>query len=67
LSTSLIFVGLVFGSVGFGYLVYGWRQHAVVPLMCGLALMTVPYVVANIAVLAVVGIALVVAPYFVRF
>jgi len=66
LSTSLIFVGLVFGSVGSGYLVYGWRQHAFVPLICGLALMAAPYVVANIAVLVVLGIALVVAPYFVR-
>ena len=66
LSTSLIFLGLAFGSLGFGYLVYGWRQHAVVPLLCGLALMAVPYVVANVAVLVVVGVALAVTPYLVR-
>lgn len=58
--------GLLFGAVGLGFFVYGKRQRAVVPLVCGLALMIFPYFVANTILLVVVGVALIAAPYFVR-
>jgi len=59
--------GLLLGSIGLGFFVYGKRQRAVVPLVCGLALMIFPYFVSNIILLIVIGVALVVVPYFVRF
>jgi hypothetical protein len=36
--TNLLW-GLLFGSVGLGFFVYGRRQKAVVPFLCGLGLM----------------------------
>jgi len=39
--------GLLFGSIGLGYFIYGKKQRAVVPLVCGLALMLFPYFVSN--------------------
>jgi hypothetical protein len=66
LSTSVLFWGLLFGSVGFGYFLYGKKQSAVVPLVCGIALMIFPYFVSNVLILVVVGIALAALPYFYR-
>jgi hypothetical protein len=43
LSGSSLLLGVLFGSVGLGFFIYGRRQRAVVPLLCGLALMVVPY------------------------
>ena len=45
---------------------YGRKQKAVVPLVCGLTLMIFPYFVANTVVLAAIGAVLIFIPYFVR-
>ena len=66
LNTSLLLWGLLFGSVGFGFFLYGKRQKSMVPLVCGLALMAVPYFITNTFVLVAVGVALIAAPYFIR-
>jgi len=66
LSTALLFWGLLFGAIGLGFFVYGKRQKAVVPLVCGLTLMVFPYFVTNTILLVAIGIALTVLPYFIR-
>jgi len=65
-NTSWILWGWLFGSVGFGFFVYGKKQKAVVPLVCGLALMVFPYFIANTILLVAMGAALMALPYFVR-
>ncbi|KPK54116.1 MAG: hypothetical protein AMJ59_25105 [Gammaproteobacteria bacterium SG8_31] len=57
---------MFFGALGLGFLVYGRKQRAVVPLVCGVALMTFPYFVANTYLLVAIGVLLVVTPYFIR-
>jgi len=57
---------LLFGSIGLGFLIYGRKQRAVVPLLCGLALMIFPYFVSNTILLITVGIVLMAVPYFLR-
>jgi predicted membrane protein len=66
LDTSSLLWGLLFGSIGLGFLIYGRKQRAVVPLVCGLALMIFPYFVSNTILLIAIGIVLIVIPYFVR-
>jgi hypothetical protein len=66
LNTSSLLWGLLFGSIGLGFFVYGRRQRVVVPLVCGLALMIFPYFVSNTILLVVLGLALMAIPYFVR-
>jgi len=66
MSPSLIFWGILFGSVGLGYFVYGKKQRAPVPFFCGLALMVFPYFVSNALVLVCVGAVLSALPYFIR-
>ena len=58
--------GMLFGSIGLGFFVYGRRQKRVVPLACGVALMVFPYFVSNTILLVILGLALIAIPYFVR-
>jgi predicted membrane protein len=66
LNESWLLWGLLFGSVGLGFFMYGRRQKAVVPLVCGLVLMIFPYFVSNTILLVAIGVALIATPYFVR-
>jgi hypothetical protein len=63
---SLLLWGLLFGSIGLGFFIYGKKQGAAVPLVCGVALMVCPYAVSNAFVLVAAGIALCAIPYFFR-
>src|SRR5688572_2316134 len=47
-------------------LIYGKRQGAPVPLLCGIGLMVLPYFVSNSWVMVLVGAALMGIPYFIR-
>jgi hypothetical protein len=58
--------GLLFGSIGLGYFIYGKKQRAVVPLVCGLALMLFPYFVSGTLLLVGIGAVLMAIPYFLR-
>jgi hypothetical protein len=58
--------GLLFGSIGLGFFMYGRKQRAVVPLVCGLALMVFPYFVTNSVLLVLIGVALMTLPYFLK-
>jgi hypothetical protein len=66
LNGSSLLWGLVFGSFGLGLFVYGKKQRAVVPAVCGLALIIFPYFVSHTILLVVIGVALIALPYFVR-
>ena len=65
-NTAQLLWGLLFGSVGIGFFIYGRRQRQVVPLICGLCLMVFPYFVTNTLGLVVIGAVLMAVPYFVR-
>ncbi|MHB0973592.1 MAG: hypothetical protein ACYC0P_05035 [Thiobacillus sp.] len=66
MSTSSLLWGLLFGSIGLGFFLYGKKQQAFVPLFSGLALMVFPYFVSNTILLVTIGAALTALPYFVR-
>ena len=66
MDTSSLLWGLLFGSIGLGFFVYGRRQKLVMPLACGVALMIFPYFVSNTILLVMLGAALIALPYFVR-
>jgi len=65
-SESWLLWGLLFGSIGLGFFVYGKQQRKAVPLACGLVLMVFPYFVSNTLLLVAIGVALITVPYFVR-
>ena len=66
MSAALILWNVLFGAIGLGYFIYGKKQSAVVPLLCGLALMVFPYFITNTVLLVAVGVVLSGVPYFFR-
>ncbi|EIL92856.1 hypothetical protein [Rhodanobacter spathiphylli] len=65
MNASTLWWGLLFGSIGLGFFVYGRKQRAIVPLLCGIALMVFPYLVSGTAWLIAVGVVLIAIPRFV--
>ena len=63
---SVLLWGVLFSSIGLGFFLYGKKQRAVVPLVCGLVLMIYPYFIPNVVVLVLIGIVLTAIPYFLR-
>ncbi|MEN9868082.1 MAG: hypothetical protein RL748_3672 [Pseudomonadota bacterium] len=60
-------LGVLFGSIGFGYFLYGSKQKALVPWFCGVAMMAAPYFIANNLLLVLAEVGLMAVAYFVRF
>jgi hypothetical protein len=66
MNVSQLLWGVLFSAIGVGFFVYGKRQQAVVPLLCGVALVAYPYFVGNTYALVAIGVVLCAIPYFVR-
>ncbi len=66
MDSSTIFWGVLFGSVGSGYAIYGKKQQKIVPTLCGVGLIVFPYLVEGTWMTVLVGTVLMVVPYFVR-
>jgi len=58
--------GLLFGSIGLAFVIYGKKQRSPVPLVCGVGLMVYPYFVPNVYLLVAIGVFLTALPYFFR-
>jgi hypothetical protein len=63
---SILIWGVIFGSIGLGFFVYGKKQKAIIPLLSGIGLMVVPYFISNMYILILSGIVLVVLPYIIK-
>ena len=66
MDVGVLLWGLLFSSIGLGFFLYGKKQRAVVPLVCGLVLMIYPYFIPNVVVLVAIGVVLIAVPYFFR-
>ncbi|KAB2661779.1 MAG: hypothetical protein DVB31_11985 [Verrucomicrobia bacterium] len=66
MNTASLLWSLLFGSIGMGFFIYGKKQGALVPLLCGLALMVFPYFVSDTILLVAIGGVLVALPFFLR-
>lgn len=66
MSTSWFLWAVLFGSVGLGFIVYARRQRSVMPLICGTALLLLPYLVTQTLPLVLLGFVLMAIPYFFR-
>ncbi|MGV8960467.1 MAG: hypothetical protein ACOH1V_08760 [Stenotrophomonas sp.] len=66
MSTSILLLGVLFSSIGLGYFIYGKKQRAINPLICGLALMLIPYCLSSVALLLIAGATLCAIPWLFR-
>jgi len=60
------YMGNGIGGIGFGFFLYRKKQKAVVPFAIGILLFVFPYFISNVYMLVIVGMVLVVLPYFLR-
>ena len=58
-----LLLAVFFSAVGMGYLLYGKRMAESLPMIVGMALMVVPYLIASNVVLSVVCLGLMAAPF----
>ncbi len=65
--SSKLLLGVLFGAVGLGFLTYGRKQKAIVPLVVGIILSLLPYMIANVWMAVGAGVILACVPYFIRF
>ena len=65
-STASILWSLLFGSIGFGFFIYGKKQRAVIPFLSGIALCVFPYFVTNVYLMVTGGLVLISLPYFIK-
>jgi hypothetical protein len=65
-SPGLLALNLLLGAFGLGYFVYGKKNGAVVPLVCGLGLMIFPYFISGVVPLLLVGLVLIFLPRFIQ-
>jgi hypothetical protein len=63
---STILIGIIAGSIGMGYMVYGKKQSKLVAFMAGLGLCGCPYVVDSLAIVISMCVLLIVAPFVFR-
>lgn len=54
---------MLFGAVGTGYFVYAKRQQAIIPAICGVGLLVVPYLVSNTYAMLAVCLVLTAGPW----
>jgi len=64
-STTLI-LGLIFGSIGVGYFIYGKNKANLVYRYTGIALIGYPYFIDNTWAILMVGVGLMMLPRFVE-
>jgi len=65
-NTSTLIWGVILGSIGLGFLVYGKKQKAIIPLFSGVGLILVPYFISNMYILILSGIVLIALPYLIK-
>lgn len=66
MNESWLLWGLLFGSIGLGYIIYGRKQKNLVALLAGLALIAFPYFVSGTLTLIVVGLLLLLLPILIK-
>ena len=65
--SALLLWGVLFSSIGLGYLIYGRRQKHKVAFYTGICLMAYPYFVSDVFVMIIVGALLLAAPRVISF
>lgn len=62
-SANFLFASLIWGSIGFGYFIFGKRQGAWVPMVGGVVMIAASYFISSALLMSVICMALIVAVY----
>jgi hypothetical protein len=64
LSTNFLLASLLWGSVGFGYFIYGKKQSSWIPMLGGVFMMAASYFIGSALVMSLISLALIAGVYF---
>jgi hypothetical protein len=64
LNANTLFASLIWGSVGFGYFIYGKKQRVTPPLIGGILMIAVSYLVPDWLWMTLINLGLVVAVWY---
>lgn len=62
-NTNFLFASLVWGSVGLGYFIYGKKQGSWIPLIAGLVMMVLSYVIGSALLMSLLCLGLMAVVY----
>jgi hypothetical protein len=62
-STNSLFASLLWGSVGLGYFIYGKKQSAWIPMVGGVAMMAISYLVSSALLMSLLSVGLMAVVY----
>ena len=63
MDATTLFLGVIFGSLGMGYIVYARKQRRGLVLISGVVLCGLPFFISNIFILLLAGIAVAALPF----
>lgn len=66
MDTATLLWGMLFGSIGVGYVMYGKKQKKPIPLFCGVLLIGYTYAVTDTLLLVGIGALLMAIPVVLR-
>ena len=66
MSATQLLLGVWLGAVGGAYMLYGRKQGAPLPLVCGVLLLIVPYLLKGTVIQVLVGMVLAAIPWIRR-
>jgi hypothetical protein len=64
LDANFLFASLIWGSVGFGYCIYGKRQQSWVPLAGGVLMIAASYFVGSALLMSLICVAIMALVFF---
>jgi hypothetical protein len=66
MNTTSLMLGLLFGAIGMGYVMFGKKQGQLVPIGAGVGLMVVPMFLTSVLLCSVVCVAMMALPWLMK-
>lgn len=63
---STLFMGFLAGTIGTGFFIYGKKQQKYVPMLCGIGLFVMPYLIDDLWLLAAAALTLCLLPFVIK-
>ncbi|PIQ27391.1 hypothetical protein COW36_22580 [bacterium (Candidatus Blackallbacteria) CG17_big_fil_post_rev_8_21_14_2_50_48_46] len=66
MEANSLWMGLLWGSIGAGYFIYGKKQNSVLLMLLGFCLCVLPYLVGNLVLQNMIALALTGSPWLIK-
>jgi hypothetical protein len=63
-SASFLFASLLWGSVGFGYFIYGKKQGSWIPMVGGIIMIAASYLAGTALLMSLISVGIIAAVWF---